>query len=86
MFRVLFAPIIRSILSLDLATARAGSSHARPSYNPPELARQQHYQAACTVFKNTPDDGCKEHPKHVEYLVEIKTKATSCITLVVLLK
>jgi hypothetical protein len=41
------------------------------------------HQAACTVFKNTPDDGCKGHPKHVECIAEIKKKAKDCIKLVV---
>jgi hypothetical protein len=35
-----------------------------------------------SFLKNTPDDGCKEHPKHVECLTVIKT--TSCIKLVII--
>jgi hypothetical protein len=30
------------------------------------------HQAVCTVFENTPDDGYKEHPKHVECQAIIK--------------
>jgi hypothetical protein len=55
MFRVLFAPIIRSI------------SKYVPFHLTARLYRNLHVQ-----FWDTPDDGCKEHPKHVEYLARNK--------------
>jgi hypothetical protein len=71
MFRVLSVPIIRS--TIKTADAIIGTVHA---VNYKRYARLYDtfiiYSMNCTYdcicsFNCTPDDGCRKHPKHVEY-------------------
>jgi hypothetical protein len=58
MFRALFAPIIR-------ITQNCMCNHWYKSY---DVAGEFCYEVVVSrwYLASTPDDGCKEHPKHVE--------------------